>query len=60
MRVCFRLACNCASDSDIGSMLQQAIGLAKHMGRDEVADTLRDIMEDPVSVSAIKDDKMTR
>ena len=48
------------TDTEIRSMLKQAIGLAKHMGRDHVADTLKELMDDPVSVRAIKDDKLTR
>lgn len=48
------------TDYDIKSMLKQAVGLAKHMGNREVVETLTALMNDPVSINAIKDDKMTR
>ena len=48
-------------DDDVRSMLRQAVGLAKYMGRGHVADGLRAVMDrDPAALQLISDDSMTR
>ncbi len=48
------------TDDDVKSMLKQAIGLARFMGREHVVEALTDILNDPGTVSAIRDDAVTR
>ena len=48
-------------DDDVRSMLRQAVGLAKYMGRDHVVDGLGAVMDgDPAALQLISDDSMTR
>ncbi len=44
------------SDEDVVGMLTQAIGLAGFMGREAVADSLAEMLEDPVTRGAIRGD----
>ena len=46
-------------DEDVKSMLKQAIGLAKYMGRGHVVDALKAVLDDPTALHAIRDDSMT-
>ena len=39
---------------------RQAIGLAKFMRRDQVAESLKELLDDPVMINAIKDDAIVR
>lgn len=39
---------------------RQAIGLAKVMRRDQVAESLKELLDDPVMINAIKDDAIVR
>lgn len=48
------------ADDDVRSMLKQAAGLAKYMGRDYVTDALNAIIDDPDAITAIRDDGMAR
>ena len=44
---------------DVRSMLKQAIGLAKYMGRAHVVAGLEAVLDDPTALRAISDDSMT-
>ena len=47
-------------DQDIRSMLEQAIGLAKYMGKSGVVDSLFELLGDPIRLEAIRDDPVIK
>ena len=48
-------------DDDVRSMLRQAVGLAKYMGRGHVVDGLKAVLDgDLATLQEISDDSMTR
>ena len=47
-------------DQDIRSMLEQAIGLAKYMGKNQVVDSLFELLGDPIRLEAIRDDPVIK
>ncbi len=47
-------------DEDVKTMLKQAAGLAKYMGRTEVTDNLQAILNDPAAIHAIRNDSLAR
>ncbi len=48
------------TDTAVRSMLKQAIGLAKFLGRPHVAESLKEFLVDPACIDAIKNDSLTR
>ncbi len=48
------------TDEDVASVLRQAIGLARFMGREAVAESLTEMLGDPVARGAIRGDPVTR
>ena len=48
------------TDEDVVSMLRQAIGLARFMGRAHVVEALEEMLRDPAAVGAIREDAVTR
>ena len=47
-------------DHQIRSMLEQAIGLAKYMGKSDVVDMLFELLGDPIRLEAIRDDPIIK
>ena len=47
-------------DDDMRSMLEQAIGLAKYLGKSSVVDNLFELLGDPIRLEAIRDDPVIK
>ena len=47
-------------DQDTRSMLEQAIGLAKYLGKSSVVDSLFELLGDPIRLEAIRDDPVIK
>lgn len=47
-------------DQDMRSMLEQAIGLAKYLGKSSVVDSLFELLGDPIRLEAIRDDPVIK
>jgi len=47
-------------DDDMRSMLEQAIGLAKYLGKSSVVDSLFELLGDPIRLEAIRDDPVIK
>jgi hypothetical protein len=47
-------------DQDIRSLLEQAIGLAKYMGKSGVVENLFELLGDPIRLEAIRDDPVIK
>ena len=52
--------CILEKDQGLRSMLEQAIGLAKYMGKNQVVDSLFELLGDPIRLEAIRDDPVIK
>ena len=55
-----RDTCILEKDQDLRSMLEQAIGLARYLKKDQVVELLFELLGDPIRMEAIRDDPIIR
>ena len=53
-------SCALENNQDIRAMLEQAIGLARYMKKDQIEEMLFELLGDPVRMEAIRDDPIVR
>ena len=53
-------SCVLENDQDIRAMLEQAIGLARYMKKDQIEEMLFELLGDPMRMEAIRDDPIVR